>query len=111
MRTELLVCPKDKCPLDLLADLGKETVNAWIYLHDNAVDRIAQSATEDIMGNEFREMYWEATDDYPSTEIYLDKAKRLDWHLIYKIEADDIAFKSIIATPEILFFVKMQEEK
>ena len=78
-------------------------------MHDNAVAKLAKSATKDSEGDEFREMYWEATKKYPSTEVHLDQAKLLDWHLIYKIEADDIAFKEITATPVCLFFIKMQE--
>ena len=110
-KAELIICPKGKCPLDLLADMGTEIVDAWILLHDNAVERLVKTVTDDIAGAEYRELYWDATQEYPATAVYLDKGKQLDYHLVYKIRANDISFKDIPSTPEKIFLIKMQEEK
>ena len=33
MLKEITYVPQDKCPLDVLAEMGAETSDAWIYLH------------------------------------------------------------------------------
>lgn len=110
---EFITCPKDKCPLDVLAEQGKELVGAWIYLHDSAVKRLAKSANDDFIDDGYREMYWEDTDKYPSTTLKIDDNRHLEWNLVHMIDADDIAFKKIEPTPAKIFFVKMEanEEK
>ena len=35
MKKEEIIVPKDKCPLDVLSEMGERTKNAWIFLHYN----------------------------------------------------------------------------
>ena len=30
MKKEVIIVPEDKCPLDVLAEMGERTANAWI---------------------------------------------------------------------------------
>lgn len=43
MKKEVTLVPKDKCPLDVLADMEERTADAWIYFHENAVKKLEKS--------------------------------------------------------------------
>lgn len=109
--TEFITCPRGKCPLDVLADMGKETVGAWIYLSDKAVAKLAKSADDDYTDDGFREMVWNGTEKYPPTLLRLDDNRHLKWNLVHKIDAEDIAFKEIPSIPAKIFFVKLEAKK
>lgn len=36
--------PKDKCPLEVLAEIGEQTRDAWIFLHNDVVDHLKETA-------------------------------------------------------------------
>lgn len=46
MKKEVILVPKDKCPLDVLAEMGERTKNAWIFLHQNATEKLKKTADE-----------------------------------------------------------------
>ena len=105
---EFITCPKDKCPLDVLADMGKEVVGAWIFLHEDAVKKLAKSVDDDFYDDGYREMYWQETEKYPSAAIKLEELKKIKWNLIHMIDASDIAFKTIPEKPEKIFYIRME---
>lgn len=43
MKKKVTLVPKDKCPLDVLAEMKERTANAWIFLHHNAVEKLQRS--------------------------------------------------------------------
>ena len=107
MLKEVTLVPKDKCPLDVLAEIGTQTANAWIFLHKNAVEKLRTTADEIIDAVDFLKMYWSGTEKYPSTTILLEGTAT--WYKVSTIEADDIAFKQSVSDPEHIFFLQMEE--
>lgn len=113
MKKEVIIVPKDKCPLDVLAKMGKRTENAWIFLHLNAVEKIQHS--EGVSCKEGEKvgtlvLTWEATEDYPETRIVIDVCAMVtEWKPIILISASDISFNLMPVDPESLYFLKMDE--
>ena len=104
MLKKVILVPKDKCPLDVLAEMGSQTANAWIFLHTNAVEKL-RSTADTITTNGPLKMYWKETEKYPSTTILLEpKAK---WYRVCHIKAEDIAFEYEPHDPKYIFFLKM----
>ncbi len=109
MKKEVTIVPKDKCPLDILAEMGDRTKNAWIFLHENAVEKLEKTC------NQYKEfagqcsLLWHGTKEFPLTNIHIDKAEHGCWKSVNYISADDIAFSSRVSDPEEIFFLKMDE--
>lgn len=107
MLKEVIIVPKDKCPLDVLAELGAKTGRSWIFLHKTAIEKLRKTA--DIYPAGFcKLMYWKETERYPSTTIYVENTQT-DWSRVYHINASDIAFDYEPNDPEYLFFLKMAD--
>lgn len=110
MKREVTVVPKDKCPLDVLAELGERTRNAWIFLHSNAVEKI-----ESIAGDcrtppfsVFQDYSYFA--DFPETSIQIElNHDGRPWLKVYRIKSGDIAFNLPADDPSEIFFLKMEE--
>ena len=113
MKKEVILVPKDKCPLDVLAEMGEQTRDAWFFLHRNAVENLQHS--DGVSCKEGGKagtcvLTWEATEDYPETKIIVDICGfGADWKPIIFISASDIAFSLFPVDPEEIFFLKMEE--
>lgn len=112
MKREVTIVPKDKCPLDVLAELGDRTKDAWIFVHSNVVRKMGQTADYDRLdGNNIKIFYWNKTAKYPATTLFLDTNRKIfNYFLVTAIEASDIAFKLMLDEPAEIFFLKMEEE-
>ena len=113
MKKEVILVPKDKCPLDVLAEMGEITEKAWIFLDASAYNKLLESDGCKVYGSEKDDgkimLKWEATDEYPKTEVLMQIPTTYGWGKIVSIEAEDIAFGVSMADPEDLFFLKMAE--
>ena len=113
MKKEVVIVPKDKCPLDVLAEMGEKTKDSWIFLHSNAVEKLQHS--DGVSSKEGRKqgtlvLTWEATEDYPETRIVVDVCGlNAEWKPIILISDSDIAFNLMPVDFEELFFLKMAE--
>ncbi|MBE5812063.1 MAG: hypothetical protein E7314_00215 [Clostridiales bacterium] len=109
MLKEITYVPQDKCPLDVLAEMGAESSDAWIYLHENAIKKLAKSADHHLPScTGFIEMEWKETEKYPKTLLhYEDTATQ--WHKVLYINASDISFNYEPSDPKHIFFLKMAE--
>lgn len=110
MKKEVILVPKDKCPLDVLAEMGERTRNAWIFLNKNLFPSLVNSNCSSC--KQIRRHYvltWEATSEYPKTEVIIDDSEDATWRSIINIFADDIAFKAKPDDPEDIFFLKREE--
>ena len=113
MKKDVILVPRDTCPLDMLAEMGDQIKYAWIYLHSNAVDKLIHS--DGVSSEEGEEegtlvLRWEATEDFPETKILIDICgTHTDWKPIIGISASDISFTLIPTDPEDIFFFKMEE--
>lgn len=113
MKKEVIIVPKDKCPLDVLAEMENRTANAWIFLHSNAVEKLQRSDGVSCKeGNKVGTIVLtrEATEDYPETRVVIDVcAMATEWKSIILISASDISFNLMPVDPEELYFLKMDE--
>lgn len=96
--------PKDKCPLDVLAEMGERTRNARILLHRDVVRKLKSTAdySDQLEGHE--EMAWR---EPISTILDVENAKV--WHKVRWICGDDIAFNYDPKNPEEIICLKMAE--
>lgn len=105
MLKDVILVPKDKCPLDVLAEMGSQTARAWIFLHQNARAKLKKTANYVDGCRGYEELGWNATEKYPSTVIRLECTTD-DWMRIYYIKADDIAFDHEVSDSKYIFFLK-----
>ena len=113
MKKEVILVPKDKCPLDVLAEMGEQTRYSWIFFHANVIQKLVSMPDNTFCADsddnvDFR---WEATKDYPETRLITSGYPFVNssWHIVYKIIAEDIAFSAPNVDPEEIFFLKMAE--
>ena len=113
MKKEVIIVPKDECPLDVLAEMEDRTENAWIFLHSNAFQKLQRSegvSREEGSRDGVIVLIWKETKDYPETRIAIDIcALATDWKPIIFISASDISFNLMSVDPEEIFFLKMEE--
>lgn len=113
MKKEVTIVPKDKCPLDLLSEMGDRIKESWIFLHFNAVEKLQHS--DGVSSKEGRKqgtlvLTWEATETYPETKVVVDiSALNTEWKPIILISASDIPYDLMPVDPEDIFFLKMAE--
>lgn len=99
-----LTVPQDMCALDFLAKMKERTKNAWIFLHVSIIRKLLKSdgvKCEEGIHN-CRILSWEATDEYPTTQLVFSSFEAKGWYTVIAIKAEDIAFKEIdnIEEPE-----------
>jgi len=111
MKREVTWIPKDKCPLDFIAEMGERTKNAWLYLHSNVIRKLRESdETYCGMGEDDSLIFgWDATNDHPETKITVTYDYIAKWHIVEEIAAVDIAFKNRKKDFDEIFFLKMEE--
>lgn len=118
MNVNVITVPKDKCPLDVIAEMGENSRNAWLFFDHNCKEDLFQKA-DDVITREGNSPYegmthtlvWAATDKFPETKLVIELFTGHDdligtW-AVKQIAADDIAFEKRTAIPtEICFFKK-----
>lgn len=109
MKKDVTLVPQDKCPLDILAELESRTKNAWIYLHENAIEKLKKTCDKYEEWAHCISLTWEATDKFPAANIYIGQEEIGCWKPIFLIKAEDIAFSTRVSDPDEIFFIKMDE--
>ena len=111
MKKEVTLVPKDKCPLDVLAEIKERTANAWIFLHDNVVENLQKSCNEYNLLYRGIRLKWNATKTFPDTSVLINREilGGAHWNFVYSIDADDIEFKYRSPNPEEIIFLQMDE--
>lgn len=110
MKTEVTIVPKDKCPLDILADLGERTKSAWIFLHENAVEKLVNIANQKQEFASSLKLIFEATKESLETEVVISTVSLGTFYYpISTIKADDIAFEYYASEPAEIFLLKMED--
>lgn len=113
MKLEFITVPRDKCPLDVLADMGDQTSNAAILLSPNAMKKLKGTADIDEKLDEATMfLSWKATDKFPQTSIILVKEtcnlRGIEYRAVY-INAADIAFRcQRHKEPEVEYVLEME---
>ncbi len=113
MKPEVTFVPKDKCPLDVLAEFGERTKNAWIFLHLNVIAKL-NSIADDVGSYPFKgfqQYSWLA--DFHEASIQLELIPNeipcKVWWKVYRIDSGDIEFHFPADDPDEIFFLKMEE--
>lgn len=115
MKRDITEVPKDTCPLDKLAEMKGSIRNSWIFLHENAYERLLKSDGAKVSGgdtvnhNKTTSIIWEATDKYPKTVVFCEVPESNGWGKITAIEAEDIEYGNAPVDPKAVFFLKMAE--
>lgn len=115
MKKEVTIVPKDKCPLDVLAEMGERISHSWIFLHENAYQHLINSEGASHftcipkIPVQKACITWEATKDYPQTIVFCEVPPPNGWGEIVSLSAEDISFKHPEPDPEEIFFLKMSE--
>lgn len=91
---EIVLVPKDKWPLDVLAEMGERTKNAWIFFQANIVKKLVADA--------------DSCEKYPETKLLLMPFYKR-WFFCNEIYANDISFRFPTKEPEQIIFLKMAE--
>ena len=102
------IVPSDKCPLDVIAEMGDVTKNARIYLEKSAIEKLRSTADSKIFVNHMERLSWNPTDDFPETVIEFYPILE-NWFRVYRISASDIAFKRELSDPTIIIHLIMEE--
>lgn len=113
MKKEVILVPKDKCPLNVLAEMGERIRNSWIFLHENAYEKLSKTSdihsTNNTMNDaELAYMKWNATEEFPVMILFCD-VPSVTWGRIKSITASDIAYSICPSDPEDIYFLKMDE--
>lgn len=111
MKKEVILVPKEKCPLNVLAEMGEKTENAWIFLDASAYNKLLESDGCEVVYNTEEKIMlrWKATEEYSETEVYMGVPTSCGWGEIISIKDEGIAFTFPKADPEDIFFLKMAE--
>lgn len=109
MKTVIIV-PKDKHPLELLAELGNRTRYAWIFLHKNVIAKLNESCTNKKQTRGFSTtLYsWNKTEKIPDTFVSVDYFTN-SWSAVICIRSSAISFCSRSEEPTEMIFIKMDE--
>ena len=104
----VIIVPKDRCPLEVLAEMGERTRNAWIFLHKNVFERLRRSCDEENW-TEFEcytHFFWKTTIEQELISVSLFTEP---WYSVGYIKSPNIAFDVRTAEPEETLFLKMEE--
>ncbi len=116
---KVITVPKNKCLLDIIAEMGEDSRNAWFFLDNNCKVDLFQKAGDVITGEGsssyegmIHTLVWEATDKFPETklviELFTGHEELIGTWAIKHIVADDIAFKKRAAIPTEVYFFKKE---
>lgn len=108
MKKEVILVPKDKCPMDVLAEMGEQTRNAWIFLHQSVIRQLkitADTCTGKIAG--YQELVWRGNEKHPKTILTFEKRVGI-WTRVRRIYASDIAYGLEPQDPENIIFLEME---
>lgn len=109
MKKDPIIVPKDKWPLDVLAEMGERTKNAWLFFHSNIIPKLKESkGVSDEEGKKQGTLVftWKETKEIVTIDI---SALCVEWKPVIYIHASDIAFDIMPVDPEYIYFFKMEE--
>ena len=105
---EKVFVPEDKCPLDVIAELGDRTKDAHIFLESSLIEQLKNTADEFEEKGHIISFLWEETEKFPRTELMVRRVVPPYYEAI-KINASDIAFTTPVEhNPGERFFLKRQ---
>ncbi len=114
MKNEVITVPKDKCPLDVLADMGEKLLGVGILFSVTALNKLKGTADrcEELDSTAFL-LYWNATVKFPQTILIVVSEPSevyglIQYRAIY-INATDISFRRQWDNRTVDYFLTMEE--
>ncbi len=114
MKKEVITVPRNKFLLNLLAEMGERTKNAWIFLHRDLVNCLWESAERKNGDYNYTYNFIWTSDEFEDVVITIDVSYQAverdpeyhaEWIQVYAIKSKNIEFRKRPKDPdEILFF-------
>lgn len=105
----VILVPRNKCLLDVLAEMEERIENAWLFINDDVVMKLEEDCLLiECMINEEIFMYWQATENNSRTSLSLKTAYG-EWFFCSSISAEDISFTVPAPVPNDVFFIMMED--
>lgn len=106
-----IMVPKDKYPLDVLAELGEQTRNSWIFIERKLVLNLLSECSETnincyVDGIHCIRALFNATQESPATMIWLCNTAKAAWMMVAQIDAENIAFSTPFDDPDEILMLK-----
>lgn len=111
LNMEYLFVPKDKYPLDFLAEMGDRNKNSWIFLHESIITELRNNTDcmHEYAVSNLEILTWKISSPYYRTKLFYSCFENMPLYTTLKIISNEIAFKeiSIIEQPDHVFLLKM----
>ncbi len=114
MKKEVIIVPKDKCPLDVLAEMKEQTYAVGILFSVIALNKLMSTADrcEELDDSAYL-LSWNATENFPKTTIVVvsepsEIPNIIEYRAVF-INADDICFRSQWDDRTVDYFLTMEE--
>ncbi len=104
--SKTIIVPKNKCPLDVLSEMGDRIKDSALFFDYNTVEQLKNSADKLDELQKGISIFFEATKNYPETSITLHRV-RFPYYEILSINAPDISFTTRVKNPKEYLFFKM----
>lgn len=114
MKKEVIIVPKDKCPLDVLADMGEKLLGVGILFSITSLNKLRGTADRyEKLDPTAYLLSWNATKDFPQTTLivvgeYSSDSSAYEYRATY-INADDICFRTQWDDRALDYFLTMEE--
>lgn len=114
MKKEVIIVPKDKCPLDVLTEMDVKLYDAGVLFSISALNKLKETADRyEKLDPTAYFLSWNATKDFLKTTLivageYSCDSSGYEYRAIY-INADDICFRHQRDNRSVDYFLKMEE--
>lgn len=114
MKKEVIIVPKDKCPLDALAEMKEQTYGVGILFSVIALNNLMSTVDrcEELDDSAYL-LSWNATEKFPKTTIVVvsepSEIPHVTQYRAVFINADDICFRSQWDDRTVDYFLTMEE--
>lgn len=113
MEKEIIIVPKNKCPLEVINGMGDQLKSSWVFIHENAYQHLLKSeGASCTMGNKMNLpksvlITWYSSSKFPKSLVFCEVPPSLGWSRVPYIELDTSIFRFSPPDPNQIFFFKM----
>lgn len=114
MKKEVIIVPKNKCPLDVLSDMGERLIGIGILFSITSLNKLKETADRyEKLDPTAYFLSWNATKDFPQTTLivvgeYSCDSSGFEYRAVY-IDADDICFRTQWDDRTVDYFLTIEE--
>lgn len=103
---DLYVVPEGVCPLDVMATMGNELEDAWVYISTEVLNKLQKTSKCSTVEDGYS-MEWPATPKYPKTQLVV-KCDSPCWWSVVSVRASDIPYADRVPDPKTIIFITME---